>query len=203
MIYKVYLKNIKEYFLLPMKPDNLFDNFKSKGSKHAVKKSNVNKVNPITSVKNSRNEDLENIIVENQRTSIFLFNLLLLVNKKNNKQLVEHENYTNAFILSEIEKTIGVELQLLKYEEQEKVILEYLNKTEAPKKETESSESQKNKGSEAPKDDSNNSSEDETETSEGSYFDKVVFNTSWIKNAQRELKEKKEGKKNDKNTKDD
>ena len=205
MVYKVYLRDIEPFFMLPMKPEKLFEALKRETDsvKHKTRKATFFKVYPIISIKSSRNEDLETFNNLDKRISVILFNYYLLVNKKNNCSLAENADYSNEFIISEIGKMIEKDISHSTFEEQERDILDFLVPNE-PKQKTIQKEESKEEIKELEKTEEQKEGQKESETENNdssksdSILDNVAFSTSWIKKATKKLKEKREGEKNDK-----
>nr|WP_206773326.1 hypothetical protein [Bacillus cereus group sp. N6] len=127
-----------------------------------VDKSQIFKLYPLTKI-----EDNENILVEKQRTNIFLLNLLLLVLNHNKKGIIAQEYYNNEFIISKLEKETNLKLKNIPFENVEKDIMEYVN----------------------PSCNKDNMSElnDKTESENDSIFENVEFSLNWLSRAQKEL----------------
>lgn len=209
MVYKVYLRGIEPFFMLPMKPEKLFETLKKETDsvKHKIRKASFFKVYPIISIKSSRNEDLEIFNNLDKRISVILFNYYLLVNKKNNCSLAENADYSNEFIISEIGKMIEKDISHSTFEEQERDILDFLVPDEPKQKTIQKEESKEEikeleKTEEKAEEQIEEQKESETENNNSikgdSILDNVAFSTSWIKKATKKLKEKREGEKNDK-----
>lgn len=179
--FKVALRKVKKEFLLPMKHDKLFEEIRKEKPKHASKKDIFHKTYPIKSIKDSKGKEIENIVLDKQFLSIYLFNLFLLVKRKTKQFELKEGVYSEAFILEEIEQVIGKEIKHLPFEEQESTVLSFLqgNKKDEPKK------------AEEPKDSKENQTEEKTE----SVLDKVEFSMDWVRKADAEIKRKKREKK--------
>lgn len=163
MLIKAYIH--KHMFHLPMQEDELLHQVEEALNKKIVKAS-IAKLNPLTKI-----EENENILIEKQRTNIFLLNLLLLVLNHNEKEITEPAYYDDELILSRLEGETGVDVKALPFEEIEEVVSSYLHP-------------------------SPNGSQDElpsvTEGSgekikETSFLENVQFSVDWLKGAQKEL----------------
>lgn len=162
MLIKAYLK--RYMFHLPMKDSELLNQIEEKLKKD-VDKSNIYKMYPITKIE----EDKGNILIEKQRTNIFLLNFLLLVLSHNKKEVEKQEYYNNEVIIKKLEEEIKSDLKGLPFEAVEKEVSNYLNPT-FDKPQIESIESEK-----------------KVENEEGSHLENVRFSVSWLSGAQREI----------------
>lgn len=160
MLIKAYIK--KHLFHLPTLDNQKLETQVEQELNIEVDKSQIFKLYPLTKI-----EDNENIVVEKQRTNIFLLNLLLLVLNHNKKGIIAQEYYNNEFIISKLEKETNLKLKNIPFENVEKDIMEYVN----------------------PSCNKDNMSElnDKTESENDSIFENVEFSLNWLSRAQKEL----------------
>ncbi|MBJ8113664.1 hypothetical protein JDS99_29475 [Bacillus cereus group sp. N6] len=160
MLIKAYIK--KHLFHLPTLDNQKLETQVEQELNIEVDKSQIFKLYPLTKI-----EDNENILVEKQRTNIFLLNLLLLVLNHNKKGIIAQEYYNNEFIISKLEKETNLKLKNIPFENVEKDIMEYVN----------------------PSCNKDNMSElnDKTESENDSIFENVEFSLNWLSRAQKEL----------------
>ncbi|PEF40624.1 hypothetical protein [Bacillus wiedmannii] len=120
MLIKAYIK--KHMFHLPTQNNEQLETQVEQELHIEVDQSQFFKVYPLTKI-----EDNENILVENQRTNIFLLNLLLIVLKHNKKAIIAQEYYTNEVMIAKLEKETNLQLKNIPFDNLEKVIMEYIN----------------------------------------------------------------------------
>lgn len=155
MLIKAYIK--KHMFHLPMKQEALLEQVEQSLNKD-VDKSSIAKLNPLTKI-----EDNVNILIEKQRTNIFLLNLLLLVLNHNENDITDQEYYNDSFIISKLEEETELSLNALPFEGVENEVHNYLSPTsDKPQIETKSEE-------------------------KFSYLRNIQFSVDWLKGAQKEL----------------
>ncbi|PFY44438.1 hypothetical protein [Bacillus toyonensis] len=164
MLIKAYIK--KHLFHLPTLDNQKLETQVEQELNIKVVKSQIFKLYPLTKI-----EDNENILVEKQRTNIFLLNLLLLVLNHNKKGIIAQEYYNNEFIISKLEKETNLKLENIPFEDLEKDIMEYVN----------SSRDKDNMSK------SKVESNDKTESKNDSIFENVEFSLNWLSKAQKEL----------------
>ncbi|PEK79357.1 hypothetical protein [Bacillus toyonensis] len=164
MLIKAYIK--KHLFHLPTLDNQKLETQVEQELNIKVDKSQIFKLYPLTKI-----EDNENILVEKQRTNIFLLNLLLLVLNHNKKGIIAQEYYNNEFIISKLEKETNLKLENIPFEDLEKDIMEYVN----------SSRDKDNMSK------SKVESNDKTESKNDSIFENVEFSLNWLSKAQKEL----------------
>lgn len=167
MLIKAYIK--KHMFHLPMKQEVLLEQVEQALNKD-VDKSSVAKLNPLTKI-----EDNENILIEKQRTNIFLLNLLLLVLNHNGNDITEQEYYNDTFIISKLEEETELNLKALPFEGVEKEVYNYLKPI-----------IDKSQIDDNPQIDMKSEFETKSEE-EFSYLENIQFSVNWLKGAQKEL----------------
>ena len=157
MLIKAYLR--RHMFHLPMKENELLNQVEKELNK-PVNKSVFGKIYPVTKI-----EDNENILIEGQKTNIFLLNLLLLVLNHNETDITEPGYYNGTNIISRLEEETKLNLKG-PFEEVEKEVGNYLNPTSyTPQIETEKKE----------------------EKEKNPYLKNVEFRVGWLKGAQKEV----------------
>lgn len=166
MLIKAYIK--KHMFHLPTLDNQILEAQVEQDLNIKVDKSQVFKLYPLTKI-----EDNENILIEKQRTNIFLLNLLLLVLNHNKKDITVQEHYNNGFIISKLEEETSLKLENLPFDNLEQKIMEYLpsSDTEEPSEVIEMLD-QMIKANESKK---------------ASVFENVEFSLNWLNKAQKEL----------------
>ncbi|PFT67300.1 hypothetical protein COK81_34720 [Bacillus thuringiensis] len=164
MLIKAYIK--KHMFHLPTQNNEQLEKQVEQELNIKIDKSQIFKLYPLTKI-----EDNENILVENQRTNIFLLNLLLLVLNHNKKGIIAQEYYNNGFIISNLEKETNLKLENIPFDDLEKGIMEYINPS-CNKENMSKSKIESN---------------DKTESKKDSIFENVEFNLNWLSRAQKEL----------------
>ncbi|PGC41173.1 hypothetical protein [Bacillus pseudomycoides] len=166
MLIKAYIK--KHMFHLPTKNNQILVAQVEQDLNIKVDKSQIFKLYPLTKI-----EDNENILIEKQRTNIFLLNLLLLVLNHNEKDITVQAHYNNGFITSKLEEETNLKLENIPFDDLEQKIMEYLTSsdTEEPSEVIEMLDQMK-KTNESKKD---------------SVFEKVEFSLDWLNKAQKEL----------------
>lgn len=166
MLIKAYIK--KHMFHLPTKNNQILEAQVEQDLNIKVDKSQIFKLYPLTKI-----EDNENILIEKQRTNIFLLNLLLLVLNHNEKDITVQAHYNNGFIISKLEEETNLKLENIPFDDLEKKIMEYLTSsdTEEPPGVREMLDQMKktNEGKKA------------------SVFENVEFSLNWLNKAQKEL----------------
>lgn len=174
MLIKVYLKS--EMFHLPIAHDELVQQVTEKlYTKKKLVNSAIGKQYPIIKI-----EGNENIIIDKQRTNIFLLNFLLLVMYEHDKEIEEEKHYSDSFIVECLEEL--TQLNLSKgYEDLEQKILDYLaNKSSNHEQETLTFSDMMND------EEGNRYSEDTSDTEDT--FKNVKFSMDWVKQAHKKLK---------------
>lgn len=166
MLIKAYIK--KHMFHLPTIDNQILKAQVEQELNIKVDKSQFFKLYPLTKI-----EDNENILIEKQRTNIFLLNLLLLVLNHNKKDITVQEYYNDGFIISKLEEETNLKLESIPFENLEQKIMEYLPSSDT-KKPSEVIETldQKEKANESKK---------------ASIFENVEFSLDWLNKAQKEL----------------
>ncbi|OQR53227.1 hypothetical protein [Bacillus sp. CDB3] len=166
MLIKAYIK--KHMFHLPTLDNQILEAQVEQDLNIKVDKSQVFKLYPLTKI-----EDNENILIEKQRTNIFLLNLLLMVLNHNKKDITVQEYYNNGFIISRLEEETNLKLENVPFDDLEKNIMEYLKSpdTEEPSEVIEMPD-QMIKANENKK---------------ASVFENVEFSLNWLNKAQKEL----------------
>lgn len=164
MLIKAYIK--KHMFHLPTLNNQILETQVEQALNKKVDKSSVSKLYPLTKI-----EDNENILIEKQRTNIFLLNLLLLVLNHNEKNITVQEHYNDVFIISKLEEETNLELENLPFDNLEKNIMGYLTSsdTDEPSEVIEMLDQMVK------------------ENKEGSAFENVEFSLNWLEKAQKEL----------------
>ncbi|HDR5271887.1 hypothetical protein P4V88_15725 [Bacillus thuringiensis] len=160
MLIKAYIK--KHMFHLPTLDNQILETQVEQELNIKVDKSQIFKLYPLTKI-----EDNENIVVEKQRTNIFLLNLLLIVLNHNKKGIIAQEYYNNEFIILKLEKETNLKLENIPFDNLEKAIMEYVKPS-------------CNK-------DNMSESNDKTESENDSIFENVEFSLNWLSKAQKEL----------------
>ncbi|MFB5553149.1 hypothetical protein ACE41B_29535 [Bacillus cereus] len=160
MLIKAYIK--KHMFHLPTQNNEQLETQVEQELKIKVDKSQIFKLYPLTKIEGNKN-----ILIEKQRTNIFLLNLLLLVLNHNKKGMIAQEYYNNEFIISKLEKETNLKLENIPFDDLEKEIMEYLN----------------------PSCDKENMSKsnDKPKIEEDSIFENVEFSLNWLSKAQKKL----------------
>ncbi|MBG0964209.1 hypothetical protein [Bacillus sp. SRB1LM] len=164
MLIKAYIK--KHMFHLPTLDNQILETQVEQALNKKIDKSSVSKLYPLTKI-----EDNENILIEKQRTNIFLLNLLLLVLNHNKKNITVQEYYNDVFIISKLEEETNLELENLPFEDLEKNIMGYITSsdTDEPSEVIEMLDQMVK------------------ENKEGSAFENVEFSLNWLEKAQKEL----------------
>ncbi|PFD20477.1 hypothetical protein [Bacillus cereus] len=164
MLIKAYIK--KHMFHLPTLDNQILETQIEQALNKKVDKSSVSKLYPLTKI-----EDNENILIEKQRTNIFLLNLLLLVLNHNEKDITVQEYYNDVFIISRLEEETNLELENLPFDNLEKNIMGYItsSNTDEPSEVIEMLDQMVK------------------ENKEGSAFENVEFSLNWLEKAQKEL----------------
>ncbi|PFC10032.1 hypothetical protein CN284_23270 [Bacillus cereus] len=168
MLIKAYIK--KHMFHLPTLDNQILETQVEQALNKKIDKSSVSKLYPLTKI-----EDNENILIEKQRTNIFLLNLLLLVLNRKEKDITVQEYYNDVFITSKLEEETSLILEHLSFDELEKNIMEYLTSSETDEPSEVITEviemlDQMIEGNK-----------------EGSVFENVEFSLNWLEKAQKEL----------------
>ncbi|MGE7939926.1 hypothetical protein [Bacillus paramycoides] len=166
MLIKAYIK--KHMFHLPTLNNQILEALVEQDLNIKVDKSQVFKLYPLTKI-----EDNENILIEKQRTNIFLLNLLLLVLNHNKKEITVQEYYNNGFIISKLEEETNLKLENVPFDDLEKNIMAYLTSSnlDEPSEVIEMLD-QMIKAN---------------ENKENSAFENVEFSLDWLEKAQKEL----------------
>lgn len=164
MLIKAYIK--KHMFHLPTLDNQILETQVEQALNKKIDKSSVSKLYPLTKI-----EDNENILIEKQRTNIFLLNLLLIVLNHNEKDITVQEYYNDVFIISKLEEETNLELENLPFDSLEKNIMEYITSsdTDEPSEVIEMLDQMIK------------------ENKEGSAFENVEFSLNWLEKAQKEL----------------
>ncbi|MED2752073.1 hypothetical protein P4278_30815 [Bacillus thuringiensis] len=166
MLIKAYIK--KHMFHLPTIDNQMLEAQVEQELNIKVDKSQIFKLYPLTKI-----EDNENILIEKQRTNIFLLNLLLLVLNHNKKDITVQEYYNDGFIISKLEKETNLKLESIPFDNLEQKIMEYLPSSDTKKpSEVIKTTDQKEKVNESKK---------------ASIFENVEFSLDWLNKAQKEL----------------
>ncbi|HDX9655297.1 TPA: hypothetical protein ROY23_005876 [Bacillus wiedmannii] len=168
MLIKAYIK--KHMFHLPTLDNQILETQVEQALNKKIDKSSVSKLYPLTKI-----EDNENILIEKQRTNIFLLNLLLLVLNRNEKDITVQEYYNDVFITSKLEEETNLILEHLSFDELEKNIMEYVTYSET------------NEPSEVITEVIEMLDQMVEENEEGSVFENVEFSLNWLEKAQKEL----------------
>lgn len=172
MLIKAYLKS--NMFHLPIAHDELIEQIKEQlFSDKELVPSAIGKLYPIQKIEGNKN-----IIIEKQRTNIFLLNFLLLVMYEKDIAIEEEHTFNNNFIIEQLEELTALDLSN-GYEDLEGKMIDYL--------------SNKNKSSHS--DNTQiplNETVDTTDTQEtedtNNALQKVIFNMEWVKQAHNKLK---------------
>lgn len=164
MLIKAYIK--KHMFHLPTLDNQILETQVEQALNKKIDKSSVSKLYPLTKI-----EDNESILIEKQRTNIFLLNLLLIVLNHNEKDITVQEYYNDVFIISKLEEETNLELENLPFDSLEKNIMEYITSsdTDEPSEVIEMLDQMVK------------------ENKEGSAFENVEFSLNWLEKAQKEL----------------
>lgn len=168
MLIKAYIK--KHMFHLPTLDNQILETQVEQALNKKIDKSSVSKLYPLTKI-----EDNENILIEKQRTNIFLLNLLLLVLNRKEKDITVQEYYNDVFITSKLEEETSLILEHLSFDELEKNVMEYLTSSET------------DEPSEAITEVFEMLDQMIEENKEGSVFENVEFSLNWLEKAQKEL----------------
>ncbi|MDA2609939.1 hypothetical protein [Bacillus sp. GL1(2024)] len=168
MLIKAYIK--KHMFHLPTLDNQILETQVEQALNKKIDKSSVSKLYPLTKI-----EDNENILIEKQRTNIFLLNLLLLVLNRKEKDITVQEYYNDVFITSKLEEETSLILEHLSFDELEKNVMEYLTSSET------------DEPSEAITEVIEMLDQMIEENKEGSVFENVEFSLNWLEKAQKEL----------------
>ena len=174
MLIKVYLKS--EMFHLPIAHDELVQQVTEKLYKERkLVNSAIGKQYPILKI-----EGNENIIINKQRTNIFLLNFLLLVLYEQGKKIEEEKHFSDSFIIECLEELTQLDLSN-GYEDLEQKTLDYLaNKSSNHEGEILTFSSMKN-------DDNEEGNSEETNDTEDA-LKNVKFSMDWVKQAHKKLK---------------
>ncbi|MES9666293.1 hypothetical protein [Bacillus nitratireducens] len=164
MLIKAYIK--KHMFHLPTLDNQILETQVELALNKKVDKSSVSKLYPLTKI-----EDNENILIEKQRTNIFLLNLLLLVLNHNEKNITVQEYYNDVFIISKLEEETNLELENLPFDNLEKNIMGYITSSDTDE----------------PSVVIKMLDQMEKENKEGSALENVEFSLNWLEKAQKEL----------------
>lgn len=168
MLIKAYIK--KHMFHLPTLDNQILETQVEQALNKQIDKSSVSKLYPLTKI-----EDNENILIEKQRTNIFLLNLLLLVLNRKEKDITVQEYYNDVFITSKLEEETSLILEHLSFDELEKNVMEYLTSSET------------DEPSEVITEVIEMLDQMIEENKEGSVFENVEFSLNWLEKAQKEL----------------
>ncbi|PGU51809.1 hypothetical protein [Bacillus cereus] len=168
MLIKAYIK--KHMFHLPTLDNQILETQVEQALNKKIDKSSVSKLYPLTKI-----EDNENILIEKQRTNIFLLNLLLLVLNRKEQDITVQEYYNDVFITSKLEEETSLILEHLSFDELEKNVMEYLTSSET------------DEPSEVITDVIDMLDQMIEENKEGSVFENVEFSLNWLEKAQKEL----------------
>lgn len=168
MLVKAYIK--KHMFHLPTLDNQILETQVEQALNKQIDKSSVSKLYPLTKI-----EDNENILIEKQRTNIFLLNLLLLVLNRKEKDITVQEYYNDVFITSKLEEETSLILEHLSFDELEKNVMEYLTSSET------------DEPSEVITEVIEMLDQMIEENKEGSVFENVEFSLNWLEKAQKEL----------------
>lgn len=172
MIYKVYIK--KHQFHLPRDMEDLKNKIKENFNLKEIATANFGKTFGVTLI-----EENESLIVEKQKTNIFLLNQLLLLMEK--KEILFSESEVVYLSENEIKQRIGSilkkDVSLLTIDDIEKEVDYFLSSTSEP---------------EVEQIDSNESSKEPVEPEEtpqsDSPLEQVEYSLSWLKKANKALK---------------
>lgn len=163
MLIKAYIH--KHMFHLPMQEDELLHQVEEALNKK-VAKASIAKLNPLTKI-----EENENILIEKQRTNIFLLNYLLLVLNHKEKEITEPAYYDDELILSRLGEETGVDVKALPFEEIVEVVSSYLHPSPDGLQDEPPSEIEDSK----------------EKIKDTSFLENVQFSVEWLKGAQKEL----------------
>lgn len=166
MLIKAYIK--KHMFHLPTLDNQILEAQVEQELNIKVDKSQIFKLYPLTKI-----EDNENILIEKQRTNIFLLNLLLMVLNHKKKDITVQEYYNDGFIISKLEEETNLKLKSIPFDNLEQKIMEYLTPSDTKKS---------FKGIEKP-----DQKEKAKESKKASIFENVEFSLDWLNKAQKEL----------------
>ncbi|OQR53479.1 hypothetical protein [Bacillus sp. CDB3] len=120
MIIKGYIR--EHLFKLPTKDNAILkEDIEKKFNKTINDGPEMGILYPLTKI-----EGNENIVIEKQKTNIFLLNLLLLVLKQNDKAITVKENYHDKFIILQLEQETSLKLQGMSFSDLEKKVMEYI-----------------------------------------------------------------------------
>ena len=147
-------------FHLPMLQNELQNQVEEAFKK--IERSNAGKIYPLTKI-----EENENILVEKQRTNIFLLNLLLLVINHNQSEFTDKFYCNEENIILRLEEETGLELKGIPFEGVEKEIDHFLNPS------------------------TTTNQVKEVKSEENSFLGNVHFSLEWLKGARKELERKK------------
>ncbi|WP_336992677.1 hypothetical protein [Bacillus toyonensis] len=164
MLIKAYIK--KHMFHLPTLNNQILETQIEVALKKKVDKTRVSKLYPLTKI-----EDNENILIEKQRTNIFLLNLLLLVLNHNKKKITVQKYYNDVFIISRLEEETNLELKNLPFDNLEKKIMGYITSSDTDE----------------PSVVIKMLDQMVKENKEGSALENVEFSLNWLEKAQKEL----------------
>ncbi|PFX43733.1 hypothetical protein COL24_05580 [Bacillus toyonensis] len=164
MLIKAYIK--KHMFHLPTLDNQILETQVEQALNKKIDKASVSKLYPLTKI-----EDNENILIEKQRTNIFLLNLLLLVLNHNKKNITVQEYYNDVFIISKLEKETNLELENLPFDNLEKNIMGYITSSDTDE----------------PSVIIKMLDQVVKENKEGSALENVEFSLNWLEKAQKEL----------------
>lgn len=183
MLIKVYLKS--SMFHLPIAHNELVKQVTEKlYANKVLVNSAIGKMYPIQKI-----EGNEKIIIEKQKTNIFLLNFLLLVMYEHNKEIEEENFYSDSFIIECLEELTQLELSN-GYEDLEEKIISYLENNNSSN--TEDSLPFINENGEENEVQAISNSKDESDTSNISdtsdTLRTVKFNMDWVKQAHEKLK---------------
>ncbi|QSX24467.1 hypothetical protein [Priestia megaterium] len=166
MLIKAYIKN--HMFHLPTLNNQILETQVEQALNKKIDKSRISKLYPLTKI-----EDNENILIEKQRTNIFLLNLLLLVLNYNKKTIEVEDYYNDVFIISKLAEETNLRLENIPFENLEKNVMEYLNLSHTDNSKVESNDKNKN--------------ESKNDSAFESVLENVEFSLDWLKKAQKEL----------------
>ncbi|PET96722.1 hypothetical protein CN527_20935 [Bacillus cereus] len=164
MLIKAYIK--KHMFHLPTLDNQILETQVEQALNKKIDKASVSKLYPLTKI-----EDDENILIEKQRTNIFLLNLLLLVLNHNEKNITVQEYYNDVFIISKLEEETNLELENLPFDNLEKNIMGYITSSDTDE----------------PSVVIKMLDQVVKENKEGSALENVEFSLNWLEKAQKEL----------------
>lgn len=181
MLIKVYLKSAM--FHLPIEHKELVKQVSEKlYSNKELVNSAIGKLYPIQKI-----EGNEKIIIEKQKTNIFLLNFLLSVMHEHNQEIEEENFYSDSFIIERLEDLTKLDLSN-GYEDLEDKIISYLENYTSSKSEEilpfTSDNEQTSKSLKVEKEESD--TRDTGDTSDT--LRTVKFNMDWVKQAHNKLK---------------